>query len=568
MPGRPRSRAARPREVWRQMPQVVGDRYELQRSIGSGGMARVYLGVDHLLGRQVAIKVLHEDAAADPAFVERFRREARAAAALNHPNIVAIYDWGQQTESPDAHPLYFMVMEYVPGPNLKEVLREHGPLPEVQALDIAAQTASALQAAHEHGIIHRDVKPHNVLIDPTGRVKVTDFGIARAAGLSQLTRTNIVSGTAHYLSPEQAQRHQLDGRSDLYSLGVVLFEMLAAREPFRGDSLVEVALQHVHAPPPPLREVRPDVSPMTEAVISKALAKDPAERYQSARQMHDALNEARVKLLDASVKRVEETAPARIVEANLTDPTTPLERTEVAPNTPAVRPAARITSPWSTNRWLLAAPLALLILLLAGVSLMTRPGFLFGSGHHTASRKNHPVAVVRPTSTATPTATPTSTPTPQRVPTQPPAVGAQPTPTPTPLPRPTAAPAPTATSTPTATSPPPTAVVASTQGGSGPRNTVLAFYNLVNTGQYDQAAALWTPRMQAAYPPTQNINQRFAGSQITVQSAQVVSRGNDRAAVVVTLQEVKGNGSTQTLNGTWYLVRTAGGWMLDSVAFS
>ncbi len=263
--------------------RIVGERYELQDRIGAGGMAEVYLALDHRLGRQVAVKVLYPAYAADPAFVERFRREARAAAALNHPHIAAVYDWGSDGDT------YYMVMEYVPGGNLKEALREHGPCPEGDALRLGAQIASALEAAHRQGVIHRDVKPHNVLLDLQKEVKVVDFGIARAVGAAQLTQTMAVLGSAHYLSPEQAQRQQVDFRSDLYNLGVVLYELLTGQVPFTGDSPLAIAWQHVHQPPTPPGALRPGISPATEAVVLKALAKEPAARYLSATAFADDL---------------------------------------------------------------------------------------------------------------------------------------------------------------------------------------------------------------------------------------------------------------------------------------
>jgi serine/threonine-protein kinase len=267
-------------------PHLVGTRYELLRLLGSGGMADVHLALDRHLDREVAIKLLARSLAADPVVVERFRREARAAAALNHPNVVKVYDWGE------ADGTHFLVMEYVRGATLREVLRERGRLPEAEALGIAAQVAEALQAAHEQGLVHRDVKPDNVLLDEDGRARVADFGIARAFGAAHLTTDNVVLGSAHYLAPEQVQGRPVDHRADLYSLAAVLYELLTGRPPVQGDSAVAVALQHVVAPPPPPRSLRPDLSPLSEAVVLQGLAKDPADRYASAQAMRVDLERA------------------------------------------------------------------------------------------------------------------------------------------------------------------------------------------------------------------------------------------------------------------------------------
>jgi serine/threonine-protein kinase len=249
-------------------------------------MATVYAAVDRRLDRPVAVKVLAERYTADPAFVARFRAEARAAAALNHPCAVTVYDWGADGGT------HYLVMERLPGPNLKEVLRTRRRLPEAAALDIAACVAAALGAAHERGIVHRDVKPHNVLLDAEGRPKLTDFGIARAAAGAGLTATGETMGSAHYLAPEQASGAAVDHRADLYGLGAVLYELLTGQPPFEGDRAVEVALRHVREPVRPPRSLVPGLSAETEAVVLKALAKDPAGRYQSAAEMRAALERA------------------------------------------------------------------------------------------------------------------------------------------------------------------------------------------------------------------------------------------------------------------------------------
>ncbi|HEY3845216.1 MAG TPA: Stk1 family PASTA domain-containing Ser/Thr kinase [Acidimicrobiales bacterium] len=260
-------------------PRVFSDRYELTHLIARGGMAQVYRARDRQLDRPVALKVLFPELSVDRAFVERFRREAQAAANLSHPNIVPVFDWGEDNGA------YFIVMEFIDGRPLSAVLRESGPLPPQQIATIGANVAAALAFAHRHGVVHRDVKPGNVLITADGTVKVTDFGIARAMNTEEsLTQTGAVMGTAAYFSPEQAEGHSVDSRSDIYSLGVVLYEMSVGKPPFTGDSPVAVASKHVRDQPVLPRVANPAVPAALEAVIMKAMAKSPDDRYVNAEE--------------------------------------------------------------------------------------------------------------------------------------------------------------------------------------------------------------------------------------------------------------------------------------------
>ncbi|MBY8875554.1 Stk1 family PASTA domain-containing Ser/Thr kinase [Micromonospora sp. PLK6-60] len=266
--------------------RLLGGRYQVGELLGYGGMAEVHRGRDLRLGRDVAIKMLRADLARDATFQMRFRREAQNAASLNHPAIVAVYDTGEET-GPTGETLPFIVMEFVNGRTLKEVLGAEGRLQPRRALEICADMCAALEFSHRHGIIHRDIKPGNVMLTQTGQVKVMDFGIARAlaSGATTMTQTSAVIGTAQYLSPEQARGEAVDARSDVYAAGCVLFELLCGHPPFVGDSPVSVAYQHVREAPPTPSDINPDVNPAVDAIVLKALSKNPLNRYQSAGEM-------------------------------------------------------------------------------------------------------------------------------------------------------------------------------------------------------------------------------------------------------------------------------------------
>src|SRR5256714_2521345 len=268
---------------------VVDGRYSIISRLGSGGMADVYCAQDVQLGRKVALKLLYRRFAQDEQFVERFKREASAAAGLQHPHVVGVYDRGEFDGT------YYIAMEYLEGRSLKQIVEDEGPLAPERAIELVVQILRAARFAHQRGVIHRDIKPHNVIVDEEGRVKVTDFGIARA-GASDMTETGSIMGTAQYLSPEQAQGHAVSAQSDLYAIGIVLYELLTGRVPFDGDSPVTIALKQVSELPIPPSAYNPAVPPELDAIVLRALEKDPARRFADADEMIAELEGLRERL--------------------------------------------------------------------------------------------------------------------------------------------------------------------------------------------------------------------------------------------------------------------------------
>ncbi len=265
---------------------LIDGRYKVLSRLGAGGMADVFLAEDNQLGRKVALKLLHRRFAEDPGFVERFRREAQAAAGLQHPNVVSVYDRGAYDGT------YYIAMEYLPGRTLKQLIRQEAPLDPVRAINITLQILKAARFAHRRGVIHRDLKPHNVIIDDGDHAKVTDFGIARA-GASDMTETGSIMGTAQYLSPEQAQGHAVSAGSDLYSIGVILYELVTAQVPFDAEAAVTIAIKHVSEAPPAPRQINPNIPPELEQVILWALNKNPNDRPTDADQLINALEQVK-----------------------------------------------------------------------------------------------------------------------------------------------------------------------------------------------------------------------------------------------------------------------------------
>jgi len=335
-------------------------RYVIQRKLGSGGMADVFLAEDQELGRRVALKLLDDRHASDEQFVERFRREAQSAAGLNHPSIVSIFDRGY------AEGTYYIAMEYLDGRTLKELLVRNGPTPIPIAIDYARQILAALAFAHRHGIVHRDIKPHNIIVSSDGRLKVTDFGIARS-GASQMTEAGSIVGTAQYLSPEQARGAPVDPRSDVYSLGIVLYEMLTGKVPYTGDTPVEIAMKHLSQVPEPPSELRPEVPHDLDAIVMRALAKDPEQRYASAEEMDADL--ARVARGVAVSRETEEAMTMVLAGAGVTAGQTMVQRPRSAIVAPPAPPVYRAPTPYydyeasprgrSVWPWLLALGLIL-----------------------------------------------------------------------------------------------------------------------------------------------------------------------------------------------------------------
>ena len=360
-----------------QADTLIDGRYRVLEKIGAGGMADVYCAEDTHLGRKVAVKLLHSRFAQDQEFVERFRREASSAAGLQHPNVVGVYDRGEYDDT------YYIAMEYCEGESLKQVITREAPIDPQRAIAITKQILVASRFAHRRNVIHRDLKPHNVILDDEENVKVTDFGIARA-GASDITEVGAIMGTAQYLSPEQAQGRPVTEASDLYSVGIVLYELLTGRAPFAGDSPVAVAMQHVNQPPPSPRELQPSVPAALEAVVMKSLAKDPAERYTDADSFIKALESVEAALQRGPVD-TESTAvyaPVGVVSPPSAAPAAPAPPLAMPPpvateGPPPPPPAIGEPPPSEERRrnpWIVAAVVGALAAIALGAFLLLSGG--------------------------------------------------------------------------------------------------------------------------------------------------------------------------------------------------
>lgn len=584
---------------------LIADRYETLERIGGGGMADVFRAHDRRLDRDVALKVMRPAFASDAEFSLRFHREAEALGAIDHPNIVRVLDYGTSADGP------FLVMELLSGGTLRDLMRARGRVGQYEAAALAAAIADGLEAAHLRGVLHRDLKPDNVLLDDEGRPKIADFGIARLAAATAITRTGEVLGTPQYLAPEQMTGDVVDERADVYALGVILYEMLTGAQPTGGTTPSEIISRRLRVDPrPPSRVVA--VTPAMNALVLRALARDPAHRIRRAADMKAGLLAIKPPVPRPSTPRrplklqLPSLAPLLAIAVSLVAalrsfdmpaaphlPHVPMPSLVIPPLGPslsafgasargltgrawlamtsfaarvatAVATFARPAGPrpaTATTRMRTVAPppapaaaprrrspaalLAALALLAAFVG-----GTLAYAGARTpltatapAASPSPETAVLASTSTPAPTAAPTATPEPS----------AQPEPTAEPTAEPTPAPVVVAT-------PAPRAVAA----GGDPAGTIVSFYQLVSGHDYASASSLWSARMRAAYPPQTNIWGRFdSTSSIVTRSASVTNAGPGTAAVAVDLVETMSNGSVRRWVGTWYLVRSGSGWLLD-----
>ncbi len=415
--------------------RTLAGRYRLVREIARGGMAAVWEGHDELLDRRVAIKLLLDKYADDPEFLERFRREARAAASLSHPNVVSVYDVGEDAETRTP----FIVMELVEGQNLKDHIRSRAPMPDREIRQLGAALASTLDVAHRRGIIHRDIKPQNVLLGEDGRPRLTDFGIAQALSASQLTRTGAVMGSAHYLAPELVRGKPASPRSDIYALGAVMYEMATGRVPFGGDTELAIALAHVEEPPTPPRTFNARLEPGLERIILRTLAKAPEDRFASAAELAGALRQhaaaAPPRTPDARTQRIPTVAAAAAVPSANRATAYPVGTRQAVP-----APAGRKVRP--PQRRGAGTGVLVLLLALAAVLVALGAGFF---GLASLSREG----VATPEPTQRPTTQPTAPPKPVAVPSP----TAAPSPTSAPTPEPSATPEPSPTPLPPSPTP-------------------------------------------------------------------------------------------------------------------
>jgi eukaryotic-like serine/threonine-protein kinase len=539
-------------------------------------MAVIRRAHDEQLGRDVAVKLLRPQFAADPAFAQRFELEARGAAGLSHPNIVQVYDAGTQGRT------RYIVMELVEGTDLAAMLSTRGRLPVGEAVEFARGVSLALGAAHRAGLVHRDVKPANILIAADGTVKVADFGIARALSEASLTLTGMTLGSVHYVSPEQAQGLTVTPASDVYSLGVVLFEMLTGHRPFGGETAMSILVERLEIEPPSPAEYDPSLPPALVAVVQRAMAYEAEERFADGDALAAALDRAGAEVPAVTqVPAVAELGPGLAV-----DTTTGMSAGVVAGRIRSDELHRPEREPRRRGAPLLVAALALLLVAAVPLALVAQSLAADQASRGPAETVLGAVATERPSpspeptsAAATPTRQPSATPlavTPPPATTaptaKPPAVTEAPVVVPPP-PAATAAPtrapatAAPATAQPATPDPKPAAVPAP---ASSPGGTVARWYELVEAGSFSAAASMWTAELRDRYPPSLYIDDRFARTaRIDLQRAELVrsSLASGTATVAVDLVEVLDDGTTRRFVGSWDLVRAGDGWLLADPDF-
>ncbi|HEX2194800.1 MAG TPA: protein kinase [Candidatus Limnocylindria bacterium] len=518
--------------------RVIAGRYEFIEQIGGGGMATVYRARDRNLDREVAVKLIRAELGANPDFAARFSDEARRMARFSHRNIVGVHDYGVDGEA------QFIVMELVRGRSLAHLIAQHGRLEPRRVAEIAVDVAAALQAAHRFGIVHRDVKPGNILITADGEAKLADLGIAQAADEAGHTTTGQTLGSVDYFSPEQARGEPAGPQTDIYALGVVMYEMLTGRRPFVGDSAAAIALNRLVSAPPDPRKVVPGLPSALADIVLRAMAPDLGRRYKTARGLRTALE----RWLAGAPQPATSVLPAEEDTERPAPPPAPI------PPPTRERPVAERRRP----AWILFAGLLLLLGVAgyAGQRWLTdlEPG---PSTPGAAVAESATATASATAEEATPVPTPTPRPTPERT-----ARPATPAPTPVPTPVP-ATPVPTPPPAPVTPSPAQVATAAL----SAPE-TVGRFYGLVTDGAFDEAYALWSDRMKATYPRRENLDQRFANTAaIQIHRLDLLSEGGGRAVVGIAFTETYEGGSSRHFDGSWELVQVGGRWLLDAPHF-
>lgn len=616
------------RGLWQAERAPIAGRYEVCDELGGGDAAVVYRAADRLRECDVVLKLLHPRCGAEPALVERFRRAMAATSRLDHPSVVRVIDYGVIFDydadggAAGVPGRPFVVSELMLGGNLRTTLQDRGLLPEAVALTLAAGVAEALATAHQAGVLHGDLKPQNVLLDERGRPRVSDFALAQAIGQAAANFSVPGAGMMCYRSPEQAQGRVVDGRSDLYSLGVLLYELLTGQLPFNGVSMLAVAMRHVQREPGRSREVLPLFSPSTGAIILKALKKDPAERYQTAAEMRAALVQARAEAVDATARPSSPAESTALLASSVVRQSAPDVReigggraAEAFPQSVSVSPPARRATGRPNGRRLAAVLSVIGLSLIGSLALAGRlvgdaDGLLRSGSAPSAAPERDSALAVAPPAVASPRQTELFAP-PPAAPASPlvaalvPPAGAAPTDAPSmarvvpePVVEPTPAPPEPAIAGPGVPAdavviPAPPVVVAAAPvvpaGAAGaappaslpvrplpaaqladtaaPSQAVVSFYSLAAGGRFDGAAGLWSARMLAAYPPGENITRRFSQTRgLTVQRAETIAHDPvaGRATVAIELVEVVGAPAiARRYVGTWQLVRGPGGWLLD-----